>query len=152
MKVLMTVALVSTLATGLSACVVAPNSGSVYNTRQAQNEQTVRIATVESVREVRIDKGNSGTGTLAGAALGGLAGSSFGGGNGAMAGGIIGAVAGGLAGQNVEANMMQRNGFEITVRLDNGDLRAITQDADEMFRPGERVRLLSDGRKTRVTH
>jgi outer membrane lipoprotein SlyB len=26
------------------------------------------------------------------------------------------------------------------------------QDADEPFRAGERVRLLSDGRKTRVSH
>jgi outer membrane lipoprotein SlyB len=38
------------------------------------------------------------------------------------------------------------------VRLDNGELRAITQDADEPFRIGERVRLLSNGRTTRVTH
>ncbi|WP_317205408.1 glycine zipper 2TM domain-containing protein [Janthinobacterium sp.] len=152
MKALMTVALVSTLAAGLSGCVVAPNSGSVYNARQAQNEQTVRVATVDSVREVSIDKGAGGTGTLAGAALGGLAGSAVGGGNGAIAAGILGAVAGGLAGQNIEANMQYRRGFEITVRLENGELRAITQDADEVFRPGERVRLLSDGRKTRVSH
>jgi len=41
---------------------------------------------------------------------------------------------------------------EITVRLDNGELKAITQDADESFRPGDRVRLLSDRRTTRVTH
>ena len=34
----------------------------------------------------------------------------------------------------------------------DGLLPAIVQDADELFRPGERVRLLSDGRKTRVTH
>ncbi|MDC8758571.1 glycine zipper 2TM domain-containing protein [Janthinobacterium fluminis] len=152
MKALMTLALVSTMAAGLAGCVVAPNSGSIYTSRQAQNEQTVRIATVESVREVRIDKGNSGTGALTGAALGGLAGSTVGGGNGSVAAGILGAVAGGLAGDNVEANMKRHAGVEITVRLDSGELRAITQDADELFRPGERVRLLSDGRKTRVTH
>ena len=152
MKAFISLTLVSGLTLALSACVVAPNSGSVYNARQAQNEQSVRMASVESVREVTIDKGSSGTGTLAGAALGGLAGSAVGGGKGAIAAGILGAVAGGVAGQNVEANATNRKGFEITVRLDNGDLRAITQDADEMFRAGERVRLLSDGKKTRVTH
>lgn len=152
MKAFINVVLVASLAATLSACVVAPNSGSVYSARQAQNEQSVRMASVESVREVTIDKGSSGTGTLAGAALGGLAGSAVGGGNGAVAAGILGAVAGGLVGQNVEANAKNRKGFEITVRLENGELRAITQDADEMFRAGERVRLLSDGRKTRVTH
>jgi outer membrane lipoprotein SlyB len=36
--------------------------------------------------------------------------------------------------------------------MENGELRAITQEADEAFRPGERVRLLSAGRVTRVTH
>ncbi|HAT30670.1 MAG TPA: hypothetical protein DCW29_07385 [Janthinobacterium sp.] len=148
MKALVSLALVSLL----SACAVAPNSGSVYSAKQAQNEQTVRIATVESIREVRIAKSDSGTGTLAGAALGGLAGSTVGGGNGSVAAGLLGAVAGGLIGQNVEAKNKLRPGLEITVRLAGGDLRAITQDADELFRPGEQVRLLSDGRKTRVTH
>ncbi len=148
MKAFISVVLLSTLA----GCAVTPNSGSVYSARQAQNEQSIRMATVESVREVTIDKGDSGTGTLAGAGLGGVAGAAVGGGNGSIATGILGAVAGGLLGQNVEANMKRKKGFEITVKLENNELRAITQDADEVFRPGERVRLLSDGKKTRVTH
>lgn len=145
------VALAATLAT-LAGCAVQPNSANVYKARQAQNEQSVRMGTVESVRQVTIDKGESGTGVLAGAALGGVAGSAVGGGKGAIAASILGAVAGGIAGQSIEANSANKPGFEITVRLDNGDLRAIVQDADEQFRPGERVRLLSDGRTTRVTH
>ena len=145
------VALAATLAT-LAGCAVQPNSANVYKARQAQNEQSVRMGTVESVRQVTIDKGASGTGVLAGAALGGVAGSAVGGGKGAIAASILGAVAGGIAGQSIEANSANKPGFEITVRLDNGDMRAIVQDADEQFRPGERVRLLSDGRTTRVTH
>ena len=31
-------------------------------------------------------------------------------------------------------------------------LVAITQEADEAFRPGERVRIISDGTTSRVTH
>ncbi|MNT34705.1 Outer membrane lipoprotein SlyB precursor [compost metagenome] len=110
------------------------------------------MGTVESVRQVTIDKGETGTGVLAGAALGGVAGSTVGGGKGAIAASILGAVAGGMAGKSIEANASNKPGLEITVRLDNGDMRAIVQDADELFRPGERVRLLSDGRETRVTH
>ncbi len=90
---------------------------------------------------------------MTGAALGGIAaGSNVGHGNGSAAAGIIGAVAGGIIGQHVEQNLQTRKGLEITVKLDNGELRAITQDADELFVPGERVRLLSSGRTTRVTH
>lgn len=150
MKKLLVIVALSSLAAG---CAVTPNSASVYNTRQAQGEQTVRMGVVESIRNVTIDKGSSGVGTVAGGALGGIAaGSAIGGGNGALAAGIVGALAGGLVGNHVEANMANRPGLEITVRLDNGELRAITQDADEAFRIGERVRLLSNGRTTRVTH
>ena len=73
-------------------------------------------------------------------------------GSGALAATIVGAVVGGIIGQNIEANANQRKGLEITVRLDNGEFRAITQDADELFRQGDRVRLLSSRGITRVTH
>jgi outer membrane lipoprotein SlyB len=137
----------------LSGCVVAPNSANVYRANEAQNEQSVRMATVESVREITIDKGASGIGKTSGAVLGGLAtGSNIGHGNGAAAAAVVGAIAGGIIGDNVEANLTNKKGFEITVKLDNGELRSIVQDADEAFKPGERVRLLSNGKKTRVTH
>ena len=148
-KLLMVVAIAA-----LSACAVNPqSSNSVYRSGQAQNEQSVRMGVVESVREVLIDGGKSGVGTLAGAAVGGIAaGSNIGGGNGSAVAGILGAVAGGLIGNKIEDNATHRKGLEITVRLDNGELKAITQDADEPFRAGDRVRLLSAGRTTRVTH
>lgn len=136
----------------LAGCATPPPSGSVYRYGQTQNEQVVRMGTVESVRNVTIVNPESGVGTMGGAALGGIAGSQIGHGSGSAAASVAGAIAGGLLGNRVEANANQRPGFEITVRLDSGELRAITQAADEMFRPGERVRLLSDGYQTRVTH
>ncbi|MFZ4528814.1 MAG: hypothetical protein ACOYNW_09965 [Undibacterium curvum] len=152
MKKFVALSLVTSVAL-LSACASPSNSGSVYRASQTQNEQSVRMGVVESVREVMIEKGQSGVGTAAGAALGGIAaGSNIGGGNGAVAAGIVGAIAGGLIGQKVEGNMNQKRGLEITVRLDSGEMKAIVQEADEFFRAGERVRLLSNGRTTRVTH
>lgn len=150
MKAVITLALA---AGTLAGCVVAPHSASVYRPYQTQNEQIVRMGIVESVREVTIANHDSGTGTMAGAALGGIAaGSNVGGGNGSAAAAIAGALAGGIIGNRIEANVNNRKGFEITVKLENGELHAITQEADEMFRPGERVRLLSSGHTTRVTH
>jgi len=136
----------------LAGCATPPESGNVYNSAETMHEQTVRMGTVESIRNVVIASPESGVGTLSGAALGGLAGSEIGGGKGSIATGILGAVGGGLFGQHVEHGASNRPGFEITVRLENGELRAITQPADEMFRPGERVRLVSNGYSTRVTH
>ena len=145
--------LIATATLSIAGCAVTPNSSNVYSARQTQGEQTVRMAVVESVRNVTIDKGASGVGTVAGAALGGIAaGSTIGRGNGALAAGIVGALAGGAVGNQIESNRANRPGLEITVRLDSGELRAITQDADEMFRVGDRVRLLSSGGVTRVTH
>lgn len=136
----------------LAACAGPSNSNSVYSSYQTQNEQSVRMGTVESVRNVTIANPESGVGTVSGAALGGLGGSQIGRGNGSAAVGIIGAVAGGIIGNRIENQVNNRPGFEITVRLENGELRSITQAADEMFRPGEKVRLLSNGYTTRVTH
>lgn len=140
------------LAALLAGCASAPPSGNVYRSYQTQNEQVVRTGTVESVRNIVIVNPDSGVGTMGGAALGGLAGSTVGQGRGSAAASIVGAIAGGILGQRTEANVNNRPGFEITVRLDSGELRAITQAADELFRPGERVRLLSNGYMTRVTH
>lgn len=56
-----------------------------------------------------------------------------------------------MAGNAIERKVTEKKGIEVTVRLENGELRAITQEADEEFRPGERVRL-SGGGTTRVTH
>jgi outer membrane lipoprotein SlyB len=148
----MKAALVLACAAALTGCASMQPSGRVYNEYQAQNEQSVRMGTVESVRTVTIASPESGVGTMTGAALGGLAGTAAGRGRGEAATGILGAVAGGLLGQRAEQSANNRPGFEITVRLDDGELRAITQAADETFRPGERVRLLSNGYTTRVTH
>ncbi|MFC5461096.1 glycine zipper domain-containing protein [Massilia niabensis] len=136
----------------LAGCATTAPSGSVYRAYDTQNEQVVRTGTVESVRNVVIVNPESGVGTMGGAALGGLAGSYAGSGRGSAATSIVGAIAGGLLGQRMEASANHRPGFEITVKLDSGELRAITQAADEMFRPGERVRLVSNGYQTRVTH
>ncbi|PRC92035.1 hypothetical protein [Solimicrobium silvestre] len=150
-KVLLLISVLSIAA--LTGCAVTPNSANVYQSRQTMGEQSVRMGVVESIRNVMIDHGQSGVGTLGGAALGGIAaGSSIGQGNGAVAAGIAGAIVGGLVGQHVEQNMNTKPGLEITVKLDNGNLTAIVQDADEQFNVGDRVRLLSGGRTTRVTH
>jgi outer membrane lipoprotein SlyB len=136
----------------LGGCATQQRSASVYRAGEAQREQTVRLATVESLREVTIDRGQTGVGTGAGAVVGGVAGSSVGQGKGSVIGAVAGAVAGGIIGQTLENQSSKVPGLEITVRLDNGELRAIVQEIDgQQFKPGDRVRLLSEGGVTRVS-
>jgi len=137
----------------LSACAGGLGSGD-YERTQTRGVQEVQMGTVESVREVKIEGTKSGVGTGAGAVVGGVAGSRVGGGTGQIVGGVLGAVVGGVAGSAVEEGTTKQKGVEITVKLDGGRMIAVTQAAEpnEVFKVGERIRILSGGGVTRVTH
>lgn len=134
----------------LAGCMTR-ESANVYGRHEAGREQTVRYGTVDAVRKVAIEGSQSGVGAAAGGIGGAIAGSSVGQGRGSAVAGVIGAVAGGVAGNAIEGASTQKPALEITVKLDSGELRAIVQEADEPFQPGQRVRLLSSGGITRVT-
>lgn len=136
----------------LAGCAYPGLGGANYARAQVRGEQVVRLGVVENVRDVIIDARDTGTGTLAGAAIGGVAGSTLGGGHNANAvGAIAGAVLGGVIGSAVEKNANDRPGVEVTVRLETGKLIAVTQEKDEEFRVGDKVRILSGQGTTRVS-
>lgn len=147
----MRILIVAMLSVFLVAC-ASSNSGSVYSRDEARKTQTVRMGIVESVRQVKLEGTKSPVGTIAGGAVGGIAGSSVGHGRGSAVAAVIGAVVGGLAGSAAEEGLTRKDGLEITVKLDNGTMLAIVQEADVAFSPGERVRLVESGGTTRVTH
>lgn len=125
--------------------------GGTYERGEARRAMSVQYGVVESVRSVRLEGTKSPVGTVAGAAVGGVAGSTVGGGSGRAIATVIGAVAGGVAGAAIEEGATRSAGVEVTVQLDNGQLLAVVQeDEGENFRNGERVRVLRDGRTTRV--
>jgi outer membrane lipoprotein SlyB len=123
-----------------------------YSREQARTVQEVQMGVVESVREVSIEGTKTPVGAGAGAIVGGVAGSTVGGGRGSVIGTTVGAVLGGLGGAAAEEAVTRQKGVEITVKLDSGRMLAITQAADEEFRVGDRVRVLSGGGTTRVSH
>ncbi len=123
-----------------------------YTRTQTRGVQQVQMGVVEHVRVVRIEGTKTGIGSAAGAAVGGVAGSEIGHGKGKAVASILGAVAGGVAGAAAEEGLTRQKGLEITVLLDNGKMLAITQAADEEFKVGDRVRVLTGRGVTRVTH
>jgi outer membrane lipoprotein SlyB len=126
--------------------------GKDYSRDQARTVQEVQMGVVESVRQVNIEGTKSPVGAAAGAVVGGAAGSTVGGGTGRVITTTVGAVLGGLGGAAAEEAVTRQAGLEITVKLDSGRMIAITQAADEQFNVGERVRVLSGGGVTRVSH
>jgi len=150
-KTTATVAALAAL-TILGGCAYPPPGGATYRGYEARGEQSVRFGVVESVRDVKIGPHDTGVGTATGVALGGIAGSNMGRGNGEVVGAIAGAVLGGIIGQHIEKEANERPGLEITVLLDSGKYVAIVQGADEAFKAGDRVRVLSGRGTARVTH
>ncbi len=141
----------ATIALLMGGC--AYNAGSAdYRAYETRSEQSVRFGVVDSVRPVRIQPGDTGIGSTAGAFIGGVAGSNVGGGSGQILGAIGGVIIGSILGHNIERQSNEVSGLEVTVLLDSGEFIAVVQGADEAFRAGDRVRILSGRRSTRVTH
>jgi outer membrane lipoprotein SlyB len=148
---LLKTAFILVIASLLNAC-ASSNSGDVYSRDEARKIQTIRKGVVESVRTVKLEGTKTPVGTAAGAVIGGVAGSTIGDGKGSAIAAVIGAVAGGLLGSAAEEGLTRKDAFEITVKLENGSLVAIVQEATEKFAPGDNVRLVENGGITRVSH
>lgn len=129
-------------------------TGDSYSRDEARTVQTVRLGTVESLRPVKIEGTKTPIGAGAGAVVGGVGGSAIGGGRGSVVAAVIGAVAGGLLGSATEEGLTRTQGVEITVREDDGSMRAYVQQVqeNEIFRVGERVRIMTVNGTSRVTH
>ncbi|PYC24732.1 hypothetical protein [Pseudomonas alcaligenes] len=127
-------------------------TGDTYSRDEARKVQTVRMGTIEMLRPVKIEGTKTPIGAGAGAVIGGVAGSGVGGGRGAAVAAVIGAVAGGLLGAATEEGLTRTQGVEITVREDDGTLRAYVQavQENEIFRVGDRVRILTVDGTSRV--
>ena len=136
----------------LQGCTTPGVGGSDYTYGQVRGEQSVRIGTVESIRKVKIQSSDPGLlGAIGGAVAGAALGHTVGQGNGEAAATILGGLAGGAAGEAAQSNLSTTDGVELTIRLDNGYVIAVTQGADEQFQVGERVQVLGGAGATRVT-
>jgi len=146
------VATFTTLSLLLGGC-ASSLTGDSYSRDEARRVQTVRMGTIEALRPVKIEGTKTPIGGGAGAIVGGVAGSAVGGGRGSIVAAVIGAVAGGLAGSAAEEGLTRTQGVEITVREDDGSTRAYVQavQENEVFRVGERVRIMTVDGTSRVT-
>ena len=150
-KVLLTSSLVAVLGTGLVACSSTPSSGT-YDRTQAGTLQEVKYGTVTGVRNVLIENEETGVGTATGGIIGGIAGSHAGKGSGRAVGAVLGSVLGGVVGSKIDKNVQTKPGIEVTIRLQDGNTVAISQLADERFNVGDRVKVITNNGRARVTH
>ncbi|MDE3737972.1 MULTISPECIES: glycine zipper 2TM domain-containing protein [Pseudomonas] len=152
-KPVLLVASFTAVALALGGC-QSSLTGDTYSRDEARQVQTVRMGMIESLRPVKIEGTKTPIGAGAGAVVGGIGGSTIGGGRGSAVAAVIGAVAGGLLGAAAEEGITRTQGVEITVREDDGSMRAYVQEVqpNEIFRVGERVRILTVNGTSRVAH
>lgn len=145
-------ALFAIAALSLGGC-TSSLTGDSYSRDEARTVQNVRLGTIESLRPVKIEGTKTPIGAGAGAVVGGVAGSGVGGGRGSAVAAVIGAVAGGLLGAMTEEGITRTQGVEITVREDDGSMRAYVQQVEpnQVFRVGQRVRILTVNGTSRVS-
>ena len=67
---------------------------------------------------------------------------------------VLGGAAGAVAGSVAEEQVTKRQGIEIVLRYDDGQVIAIVQEADpnDPFRAGDQVRVTHSNGVARVTH
>lgn len=96
---------------------------------------------VESVRTVKAPADPSGLGAAAGGVVGGLLGNQVGKGSGRTIATLIGIAGGAYAGHQVEKTQRTSTRWEVGVRMENGEHRTVTLDAEPVWRTGDKVRL-----------
>ena len=136
-----------------SSCAQDSLTGDTYSRSEAGRAQTVRTGRITSIRNVKIEGGNT-AGTVLGGVAGGVLGNQIGKGSGNVAATVGGALVGGVAGSHIEQNLNSRQGLEIQVKLDQGGSISVVQQVNprETFEVGDRVRVLLSGGRDRVTH
>ncbi len=125
----------------LGGC-ASPQSGTNFSRSEALHAQKTFYGTIESVTEGNIDGTKTGIGTVAGGALGGVAGHGIGKGAGRDIATVGGVIVGAIAGSIAEEAATRQKAYSLTVKLDDGRVMTIVQNASTPFVQGQRVKVL----------
>lgn len=98
---------------------------------------------IESTRAVKSKGEGTGIGAVGGAVVGGLLGNQVGAGRGNTVATAIGGLGGAVAGNEVEKRVKSTTGYEVTVRLDDGSSRVVSEGSPSAWHPGDRVKIVS---------
>jgi outer membrane lipoprotein SlyB len=117
--------------------------------RQSNSQRQVLIASncgncgvIESIREIEARGQGSGVGMAVGGVTGGLLGSQIGHGGGRAAATILGVAGGAYVGNEVEKNAKKSTVYRVTLRMEDGTYRTVTQRNHPGYGVGEHVKLV----------
>lgn len=125
------------------------NNGTAYNNNGYTSSPVQGSGTIDSIQVIQGQARTGGGGAIIGGLVGALAGNQVGSGGGRTAATIAGGVGGAMVGNNIEKNRADApDMYQISIRMENGEFRSVTQDTVGDLRVGNRVRIV-DGRAYR---
>ena len=114
---------------------------------QSQTMQRILYGEVVSAERITIRDAPTGRGAQAGSTIGAVAGYALADGRDRWLGALVGGVLGGAAGNAAEKAKKKKPGWDLIIRLDNGEEVGIQVPMNKknrgIFTPGSRVRLTS---------
>lgn len=119
----------------------ATRGTSAKNSSNSAPARCVNCGQIELVREIVTRGQGSGLGAVGGAVVGGAVGNQVGAGRGRDLATVAGAVGGAVAGNEIEKRSKSTKSYEITVRLNDGSSRVVSETNPPMWRPGDRVKI-----------
>jgi outer membrane lipoprotein SlyB len=100
---------------------------------------------VESIQAVEVPGEGSALGAIGGAVVGGVLGNQVGRGRGRTAATVVGAGAGAYAGHEIEKNVKKSVSYQVRVRMKDGTVRTIQENAPPALAVGQKVRVTGQG-------
>lgn len=136
---------------GANAPAASTPASAAASTSEARRERQRQFAqscancgTVEAVRTIELKGEGTGLGAVAGGVTGAVIGNQMGSGRGNTAMTVIGAAGGAFAGNEIEKNVKKRYSYRITVRMEDGTFRTVSQSQPPAIAVGDKVRV-ADG-------
>jgi outer membrane lipoprotein SlyB len=109
---------------------------------EARDGACASCGTVESIRALELKGNATGMGAVARGATGSVVGNRTGRGDGNTPMTILAAAGGALGGNEMESNVKKHYSYRVTVRMDDGSFRTLSQTSAPAVAVGDRVRVV----------
>jgi outer membrane lipoprotein SlyB len=119
---------------------IIPGANSKSTSQEAVKE-CLNCGVIESIKLVEVKGEGTGVGAVTGGVVGAVVGSQIGQGKGKTVAEVAGAAGGAYAGHEIEKNLKKSTYFRVSVRMNNGSVRTVTQKTDPGFKTGDSVRI-----------
>jgi outer membrane lipoprotein SlyB len=117
--------------------------GAVAPARGTKLASCANCGVIDTIRPVEVQGEASGVGAVAGGVAGAVVGNQFGHGTGRTLLTLGGAAGGAYAGNTIEKHVKKHTAWRVTVRLEDGSVRTLSQATQPPFAVGDRVRIVN---------